>query len=86
MLLLIAMMLARAEHADLLLCGRGALKTAVIKAEDGILKTAIKLQAQVQVSHPPQPCKNNEWTQAWEQPAESGKAWIDTALKISQAD
>ncbi|XP_019487936.1 PREDICTED: telomerase protein component 1 [Hipposideros armiger] len=47
-LLLIGMMLARAEHAELLLCGRGALKTAVIKAEDGILKTAIELQAQVQ--------------------------------------
>lgn len=59
-LLLIGMMIARAEHVDLLLCGRGALKTAVIKAEAGILKTAIELQAQVQVSHPPPPCKNNE--------------------------
>lgn len=47
-LLLIGMMIARAEHVDLLLCGRGALKTAVIKAEAGILKTAIDLQAQVQ--------------------------------------
>uniref|UniRef100_A0A671FNJ2 Telomerase protein component 1 n=1 Tax=Rhinolophus ferrumequinum TaxID=59479 RepID=A0A671FNJ2_RHIFE len=47
-LLLIGMMIARAEHVDLLLCGRDALKTAVIKAEAGILKTAIELQAQVQ--------------------------------------
>ncbi|XP_066199241.1 telomerase protein component 1 [Saccopteryx leptura] len=47
-LLLIGMMMARAEHADLLPCGRGALKTAVVKAEDGILKTAVELQAQVQ--------------------------------------
>lgn len=35
---------------------------------------------------PPPACKNNEGTQTWEQPAESGKAWIDTVLKISQAD
>ncbi|XP_036151924.1 telomerase protein component 1 isoform X1 [Myotis myotis] len=47
-LLLMGMMIARAEHADLLLCGKGALKPAVIKAEDGILKTALELQAQVQ--------------------------------------
>ncbi|XP_054421609.1 telomerase protein component 1 [Pteronotus mesoamericanus] len=47
-LLLVGMMIARAEHADLLLCGSGTLKTAVIKAEDGILKTAVELQAQVQ--------------------------------------
>ncbi|KAK1338869.1 hypothetical protein QTO34_019536 [Cnephaeus nilssonii] len=47
-LLLMGMMVARAEHADLLLCGRGALKPAVVGAEDGILKTALELQAQVQ--------------------------------------
>ncbi|KFO22262.1 Telomerase protein component 1 [Fukomys damarensis] len=47
-LLLIGMMTARAEQVDVLLCGRGTLKTAVLAAEDGILKTAIKLQAQVQ--------------------------------------
>ncbi|XP_006163129.1 telomerase protein component 1 [Tupaia chinensis] len=47
-LLLIGMMIARAEQADLLLCGGGTLKTAVLKAEEGILKTAIQLQAQVQ--------------------------------------
>nr|XP_014699987.2 telomerase protein component 1 isoform X2 [Equus asinus] len=47
-LLLIGMMIARAEHADLLLCGSGTLKTAVLKAEEGILKTAIELHAQVQ--------------------------------------
>uniref|UniRef100_A0A8C9PQQ8 Telomerase associated protein 1 n=1 Tax=Spermophilus dauricus TaxID=99837 RepID=A0A8C9PQQ8_SPEDA len=47
-LLLIGMMMARAEHVDLLLCGRGTLKTIVLKAEEGILKTAIKLQAHVQ--------------------------------------
>ncbi|XP_051678544.2 telomerase protein component 1 isoform X2 [Oryctolagus cuniculus] len=47
-LLLIAMMIARAEQMDLVLCGRGTLKTAVLKAEEGILKTATELQAQVQ--------------------------------------
>ncbi|KAG3261475.1 telomerase associated protein 1, transcript variant X1 [Ictidomys tridecemlineatus] len=47
-LLLIGMMMARAEHVDLLLCGRGTVKTIVLKAEEGILKTAIKLQAHVQ--------------------------------------
>ncbi|XP_076983448.1 telomerase protein component 1 isoform X2 [Tamandua tetradactyla] len=47
-LLLVAMMIARAEQVDLLLCGRGTLKTAVLKAEEGILKTATALQAQVQ--------------------------------------
>ncbi|XP_021569917.1 telomerase protein component 1 [Carlito syrichta] len=47
-LLLIGMMIARAEQADLLLCESGTLKTAVFKAEEGILKTAIELQAQVQ--------------------------------------
>uniref|UniRef100_A0A8C5VSR8 Telomerase associated protein 1 n=1 Tax=Microcebus murinus TaxID=30608 RepID=A0A8C5VSR8_MICMU len=47
-LLLIGMMIARAEQAELLLCGRGSLKTAVLKAEEGILKTAVELQAQVQ--------------------------------------
>ncbi|XP_007949412.1 telomerase protein component 1 [Orycteropus afer afer] len=47
-LLLVGMMIARAEQVDLLLCGKGTLKTAVLKAEEGILKTAIELQAQVQ--------------------------------------
>ncbi|XP_036895648.1 telomerase protein component 1 [Sturnira hondurensis] len=47
-LLLMGMMIARAEHADLLLCGSSTVKSAVIKAEDGILKTAVDLQAQVQ--------------------------------------
>ncbi|XP_036849878.2 telomerase protein component 1 isoform X2 [Manis javanica] len=47
-LLLIGMMIARAEQVDLVLCGKGALKTAVLKTEEGILETAIKLQAQVQ--------------------------------------
>jgi telomerase protein component 1 len=42
------MMMARAEKAELLLCGRGTVKTAVLKAEEGILKTAMELQAQVQ--------------------------------------
>lgn len=55
-LLLLGMMAARAEQVDLLLCGRGTLKTAVLKAEEGILKTAIKLQAQVQELE-----ENNEW-------------------------
>ncbi|XP_037690358.1 telomerase protein component 1 isoform X2 [Choloepus didactylus] len=47
-LLLVGMMIARAEQSELLLCGRGTLKTAVLKAAEGILKTAIELQAQVQ--------------------------------------
>ncbi|XP_064148316.1 telomerase protein component 1 isoform X2 [Loxodonta africana] len=47
-LLLVGMMIARAEQAELLLCGKGTLKTAVLKAEEGILKTATELQAQVQ--------------------------------------
>ncbi|XP_069340966.1 telomerase protein component 1 [Eulemur rufifrons] len=47
-LLLIGMMVARAEQADLLLCGSGTPKTVVLKAEEGILKTAVELQAQVQ--------------------------------------
>ncbi|XP_036094988.1 telomerase protein component 1 isoform X1 [Rousettus aegyptiacus] len=56
-LLLIGMMIARAEHADLLLCRSSALKTAVIKAEEGILKTAMELQAQVQELN-----ENPEWS------------------------
>lgn len=50
-LLLIGMMITRAEQVDVVLCGGDTLKTAVLKAEEGILKTAIKLQAQVQVRH-----------------------------------
>ncbi|XP_060002650.1 telomerase protein component 1 isoform X3 [Lagenorhynchus albirostris] len=49
-LLLIAMMMTRTEQVDLLLCGSGTVKAAVIKTEEGILKTASKLQAQVQES------------------------------------
>ncbi|KAM5235460.1 LOW QUALITY PROTEIN: telomerase protein component 1 [Ctenodactylus gundi] len=47
-LLLIGMMVAQAEQVDVMLCGRGNLKTAVLTAEEGILKTAIALQDQVQ--------------------------------------
>ncbi|KAM6202580.1 telomerase protein component 1 [Rhynchocyon petersi] len=47
-LLLVGMIIARAEQVDLLLCGKGTLKSAVLKAEEGILKTATELQAQVQ--------------------------------------
>ncbi|XP_055989915.1 telomerase protein component 1 [Sorex fumeus] len=47
-LLLIAMTMARAEHADLLLFGFDCWKSAVLKAGEGILKTATQLQAQVQ--------------------------------------
>uniref|UniRef100_A0A8C3WJJ7 Telomerase associated protein 1 n=1 Tax=Catagonus wagneri TaxID=51154 RepID=A0A8C3WJJ7_9CETA len=47
-LLLIGMMMARTEQVDLLLCGRGTVKTPVINAEQGILKMATELQAQVQ--------------------------------------
>ncbi|XP_023559913.1 LOW QUALITY PROTEIN: telomerase protein component 1-like [Octodon degus] len=47
-LLLMAMTVARAEQAEVVLCGHGSLKTAELAAEEGILKTALKLQAQVQ--------------------------------------
>ncbi|XP_032712839.1 telomerase protein component 1 [Lontra canadensis] len=47
-LLLIGMMITRAEQVNLLFCGGGTMKTAVLKAEEGILKTASMLQAQVQ--------------------------------------
>ncbi|XP_072818855.1 telomerase protein component 1 isoform X2 [Vicugna pacos] len=47
-LLLIGMMVARAEQVDLLLCGGSTVKAVAIKAEEGILKTATDLQAQVQ--------------------------------------
>uniref|UniRef100_A0A5F8H3W6 Telomerase associated protein 1 n=1 Tax=Monodelphis domestica TaxID=13616 RepID=A0A5F8H3W6_MONDO len=39
-LLLVAMLMARAEQAELLLCKRGTLKKAVTNPEEGILKTA----------------------------------------------
>ncbi|XP_042557018.1 telomerase protein component 1 [Dipodomys spectabilis] len=55
-LLLLGMMMARAEQVKVLLCGRGTLKTAELKAEEGILKTAGKLQAQVQELE-----ENDEW-------------------------
>uniref|UniRef100_A0A8C2UNH7 Telomerase associated protein 1 n=1 Tax=Chinchilla lanigera TaxID=34839 RepID=A0A8C2UNH7_CHILA len=47
-LLLIAMMVARAEQAEVTLCGRGTLKTAELAAQGGLLKTALKLRAQVE--------------------------------------
>jgi len=75
-LLLIGMMIARAEQVDLLLCGGGTIRTAVLKAEEGILKTARTLQAQVQVRHPPAPYRKAGRTQSWTQPDKSGKAWI----------
>ncbi|KAL4692612.1 hypothetical protein H8959_016422 [Pygathrix nigripes] len=56
-LLLIGMMITRAEQVDVMLCGGDTLKTAVLKAEEGILKTAIRLQAQVQEFN-----ENGEWS------------------------
>nr|XP_021494699.1 telomerase protein component 1 isoform X1 [Meriones unguiculatus] len=48
-LLLIGMMMARAEQVTVLLCdGRTVKKIPALTADEGILKTAIKLQAQVQ--------------------------------------
>ncbi|XP_021037581.1 telomerase protein component 1 isoform X1 [Mus caroli] len=55
-LLLIGMMVARAEQVTVCLCGRGFVKTPVLTADEGILKTAIKLQAQVQELE-----DNDEW-------------------------
>lgn len=55
-LLLIGMMMARAEQTTVWLCGRGTVKTPVLRADEGILKTAIKLQAQVQELE-----ENDEW-------------------------
>ncbi|KAM9066652.1 telomerase protein component 1 isoform X3 [Sarcophilus harrisii] len=47
-LLLVAMVMARAEQAELLLCKRYILKKAVINPEEGILKTATELQTQIE--------------------------------------
>ncbi|XP_031217755.1 telomerase protein component 1 [Mastomys coucha] len=55
-LLLIGMMMARAEQVTVSLCGKGSVKTPVLTANEGILKTAIKLQAQVQELE-----ENDEW-------------------------
>ncbi|XP_051032731.1 telomerase protein component 1 [Phodopus roborovskii] len=55
-LLLIGMMMARAEQGTVLLCGRGTVKMPVLETDEGILKTAIKLQAQVQELE-----ENDEW-------------------------
>lgn len=55
-LLLIGMMVARAEQVTVCLCGGGFVKTPVLTADEGILKTAIKLQAQVQELE-----GNDEW-------------------------
>uniref|UniRef100_A0A4X2LLE4 Telomerase associated protein 1 n=1 Tax=Vombatus ursinus TaxID=29139 RepID=A0A4X2LLE4_VOMUR len=49
-LLLVAMIMARAEQADLLFCKKYALKKAVINPEEGILKTATELKTQIEVS------------------------------------
>ncbi|XP_040591714.1 telomerase protein component 1 isoform X2 [Mesocricetus auratus] len=55
-LLLIGMMMARAEQVTVLLCGSGAVKIPVLETDEGILKTAIKLQAQAQELE-----ENDEW-------------------------
>ncbi|XP_036592246.1 telomerase protein component 1 isoform X2 [Trichosurus vulpecula] len=47
-LLLVAMVMARAEQAELLLCKRHTLKKAVINPEEGILKTATELKTQIE--------------------------------------
>ncbi|XP_063093010.1 telomerase protein component 1 isoform X1 [Cavia porcellus] len=47
-LLLLGMMVARAEQAEVALCGSGMLKIAELAAGEGILQTALRLQAQVQ--------------------------------------
>ncbi|XP_074091083.1 telomerase protein component 1 isoform X1 [Macrotis lagotis] len=47
-LLLVAMVMARAEQAEILLYKNGALKKAVINPEEGILKTATKLKIQIE--------------------------------------
>ena len=46
-----AMIVAKAEQAEVVLCGHGTVKTAELDAEEGILKTALILLAQVQVRH-----------------------------------
>lgn len=65
MLLLIGMMAARAEQVTVWLCGGGAVKIPVLETDEGILKTAIKLQAQVQVRNvpplPPKYLKDRSW-------------------------
>ncbi|KAL1781119.1 telomerase protein component 1 [Sigmodon hispidus] len=47
-LLLIGMMRARAEQATVVLCGRGTVAIPVLETDEGILETAVKLQAKVQ--------------------------------------
>nr|XP_006994908.1 telomerase protein component 1 [Peromyscus maniculatus bairdii] len=56
-LLLIGMMAARAEQVTVWLCGGGAVKIPVLETDEGILKTAIKLQAQVQELE-----ENGDWS------------------------
>lgn len=64
-LLLIGMMMARAEHVTVCLCGGGSVKTPVLAADEGILKTAIKLQAQVQVRNTAPLSRNIRMTEGW---------------------
>ena len=48
MLLLLGMVMARAEQVSVLLCGRGTVMVADARAEEGVLRTAGVLQAQAQ--------------------------------------
>ncbi|XP_060031383.1 telomerase protein component 1 isoform X2 [Erinaceus europaeus] len=48
-LLLIGMIIAQAEHTDVLLCKNSLLEPAVLKSDQGILRMAMELQAQVKV-------------------------------------
>lgn len=58
MLLLLGMVMARAEQVSVLLCGRGTVMVADARAEEGVLRTAgvLQAQAQAQVSPPPPTC------------------------------
>lgn len=55
MLLLLGMVMARAEQVSVLLCGRGTVMVADARAEEGVLRTAGVLQAQAQAQVSPHP-------------------------------
>eukprot|EP00071_Canis_lupus_P050235 XP_022283792.1 telomerase protein component 1 isoform X2 [Canis lupus familiaris] len=58
-LLLLGMVMARAEQVSVLLCGRGTVMVADARAEEGVLRTAGVLQAQAQAQ---ELNKEGEWS------------------------
>lgn len=66
------MMVARAEQAEVALCGSGGLKIAELAAGEGTLQTALRLRAQVQVGRSPPPPTHTGRTQARSIPDSGG--------------